>query len=105
MINNHGKYKKVREKEKLYNKIKQNRYINMERVREFFRKLSKGDLKSMGTSALIFLAMFALLFFVGLPMLLVAGLMLIGFDVEPSLKSWLGSVLIVVYLMLINGSK
>jgi len=105
VINNHGKYKKVREKEKLYNKIKQNRYINMERVREFFRKLSKGDLKSMGTSALIFLAMFALLFFVGLPMLLVAGLMLIGFDVELSLKSWLGSVLIVVYLMLINGSK
>lgn len=105
MINNHGKYKKVREKEKLYNKIKQNRYINMERVREFFRKLSKGDLKSMGTSALIFLAMFALLFFIGLPMLLVAGLMLIGFDVELSLKSWLGSVLIVVYLMLINGSK
>ena len=100
-----GNLKKVREKEKLYNKIKQNRYINMERVREFFRKLSKGDLKSMGMSALIFLAMFALLFFVGLPMLLVAGLMLIGFDVELSLKSWLGSVLIVVYLMLINGSK
>lgn len=80
-------------------------YINMERVREFFRKLSKGDLKSMGTSALIFLAMFALLFFIGVPMLLVAGLMLMGFDVEPSLKSWAGSVLIIAYLMLINGSK
>jgi hypothetical protein len=78
----------------------------MERVREFFRKLSRGDLQSMGTSALIFLAMFSLLFFVGLPMLLVAGLMLIGFDVEPSLKSWMGSVLvIIVYLLLINGSK
>ena len=80
-------------------------YINMERVKEFFRKLSRGDLQSMGTSALIFLVVFALLFFVGLPMLLVAGLMLIGFDVELSLKSWVGSVLIIIYLMLINGSK
>jgi hypothetical protein len=66
---------------------------------EVFKMISKGTINSSGTIAVaIILGVLVLAAFALIPMLLIWGLQLMGFGVETSFSSYLGSVLILTYL-------
>jgi hypothetical protein len=66
---------------------------------EVFKMISKGTINSSGAIAMtIILGVLVLAAFALIPMLLIWGLQLMGFGVETSFSSYLGSVLILTYL-------
>ncbi len=66
---------------------------------KIFKKLSEGTINSGGAIAMaIILGVLVLAAFALIPMLLIWGLQLMGFGVETSFSSYVGSVLILTYL-------
>jgi len=66
---------------------------------KILKKLSKGTINSSGAIAVaIILGVLVLAAFALIPMMLIWGLQLMGFGVETSFSSYLGSVLILTYL-------
>ena len=69
-----------------------NKFISM------LKTMSKGDINGMGIGTIAFVAIVALGIIALFPLSLVYGLQLLGLPVVVSFKSWLGSVLIMLFL-------
>ena len=66
---------------------------------KIFKSISEGSLNSAGSIAMVVALCALLVILFGLfPMLLIWGLQLLGFGVTASFKSYIGSVLILIYL-------
>ncbi len=66
---------------------------------EIFKMISQGTINSGGAIAMaIILGVLVLAAFALIPMMLIWGLQLMGFGVETSFSSYIGSVLILTYL-------
>ena len=66
---------------------------------KIFKKIAEGSLNSKGAIArAVILGAFVIVAFALIPMLLIWGLQLMGIGITTSLKSYIGSVLILTYL-------
>jgi len=66
---------------------------------KIFKKIAEGSLNSKGAIAIaVILGAFVIVAFALIPMLLIWGLQLMGIGITTSLKSYIGSVLILTYL-------
>ena len=62
------------------------------------KTMSKGDISGMSIGTIVFVVIVALGIIALFPLTLVWGLQLLGLPVVVSFKSWLGSVLIMLFL-------
>jgi predicted neutral ceramidase superfamily lipid hydrolase len=76
-----------------------NKFISM------LKTMSKGDINGMGIGTIAFVAIVALGIIATFPLILVLGLQLLGLPVTVSFKSWLGSVLIMIFLTVLKSSR
>jgi predicted neutral ceramidase superfamily lipid hydrolase len=76
-----------------------NKFINM------LKTMSKGDINGMGIGTIAFVAIVALGIIATFPLMLVLGLQLLGLPITVSFKSWLGSVLIMIFLTVLKSSR
>jgi predicted neutral ceramidase superfamily lipid hydrolase len=76
-----------------------NKFISM------LKTMSKGDINGMGIGTIAFVAIVALGIIATFPLMLVLGLQLLGLPVTVSFKSWLGSVLIMIFLTVLKSSR
>jgi predicted neutral ceramidase superfamily lipid hydrolase len=76
-----------------------NKFISM------LKTMSKGDINGMGIGTIAFVAIVALGIIATFPLMLVLGLQLLGLPVTVSFKSWLGSVLIMIFLTVLRSSR
>jgi len=66
---------------------------------KIFKKIAEGSLNSKGTIAIaVILGALVIVAFALIPMLLIWGLQLMGIGITTSVKSYIGSVLILTYL-------
>jgi hypothetical protein len=66
---------------------------------KIFKKISEGSLNSGGAIAIaVILGALVVVAFALIPMLLIWGLQLMGFGITTSVKSYIGSLLILTYL-------
>ena len=66
---------------------------------KIFKKIAEGSLNSKGTIAIaVVLGALVIVAFALIPMLLIWGLQLMGIGITTSVKSYIGSVLILTYL-------
>lgn len=66
---------------------------------KIFKKIAEGSLNSKGTIAIaVVLGALVIVAFALIPMLLIWGLQLMGIGITTSVKSYIGSVLILIYL-------
>jgi hypothetical protein len=66
---------------------------------KIFKKIAEGSLNSKGTIAIaVILGALVIVAFALIPMLLIWGLQLMGIGITISVKSYIGSVLILTYL-------
>ena len=70
----------------------------MNKIINFLKTIAKGDVKGMSVLSIVFVVAVALVVIAAFPLTLVWGLQLLGLPVEVSFSSWLGSVLILIYL-------
>jgi hypothetical protein len=76
-----------------------NKFISM------LKTMSKGDINGMGIGTIAFVAIVALGIIATFPLMLVLGLQLLGLPITVSFKSWLGSVLIMIFLAVLKSSR
>ena len=76
-----------------------NKFISM------LKTMSKGDINGMGIGTIAFVAIVALGIIATFPLVLVFGLQLLGLPITVSFKSWLGSVLIMIFLTVFKSSR
>lgn len=76
-----------------------NKFISM------LKTMSKGDINGMGIGTIAFVAIVALGIIATFPLMLVLGLQLLGLPITVSFKSWLGSVLIMIFLTILKSSR
>jgi len=76
-----------------------NKFISM------LKTMSKGDINGMGIGTIAFVAIVALGIIATFPLMLVLGLQLLGLPITVSFKSWLGSVLIMIFLTVLRSSR
>jgi len=76
-----------------------NKFISM------LKTMSKGDINGMGIGTIAFVAIVALGIIATFPLVLVLGLQLLGLPITVSFKSWLGSVLIMIFLTVLRSSR
>jgi|LauGreDrversion4_2_1035121.scaffolds.fasta_scaffold348349_4 hypothetical protein len=76
-----------------------NKFISM------LKTMSKGDINGMGIGTIAFVAIVALGIIATFPLMLVLGLQLLGLPITVSFKSWLGSVLIMIFLTVLKSSR
>jgi hypothetical protein len=76
-----------------------NKFISM------LKTMSKGDINGMGIGTIAFVAIVALGIIATFPLVLVLGLQLLGLPITVSFKSWLGSVLIMIFLTVLKSSR
>ena len=69
------------------------------------KTMSKGDINGMGIGTIAFVAIVALGIIATFPLVLVLGLQLLGLPITVSFKSWLGSVLIMIFLTVLRSSR
>jgi len=69
------------------------------------KTMSKGDINGMGIGTIAFVAIVALGIIATFPLMLVLGLQLLGLPITVSFKSWLGSVLIMIFLTVLKSSR
>jgi len=69
------------------------------------KTMSKGDINGMGIGTIAFVAIVALGIIATFPLVLVLGLQLLGLPITVSFKSWLGSVLIMIFLTVLKSSR
>ena len=70
----------------------------MNKIISKLKTMSQGDVGGMGIGAIAFVVIVALGIIALFPLSLVYGLQLLGLPVVVSFKSWLGSVLIMLFL-------
>ena len=70
----------------------------MNKIISKLKTMSQGDVSGMGIGAIAFVVIVALGIIALFPLTLVYGLQLLGLPVVVSFKSWLGSVLIMLFL-------
>jgi hypothetical protein len=76
-----------------------NKFISM------LKTMSKGDINGMSFGTIAFVAIVALGIIATFPLTLVWGLQLLGLPIAVSFKSWLGSVLIMIFLTVFKSSR
>jgi predicted neutral ceramidase superfamily lipid hydrolase len=77
----------------------------MNKFISILKTMSKGDINGMGIGTIAFVAIVALGIIATFPLMLVLGLQLLGLPVTVSFKSWLGSVLIMIFLTVLKSSR
>ena len=78
---------------------------NMKKFTETLKSLSKGRVEGKSMPAVLILILLGLSVVMSLPLLLIWGLYLIGLPVETSFSSWLGSVLILVFIKIASAKS
>lgn len=77
----------------------------MNKITNFLKSMSKGDIKGMSPFSIVFVIVVALGIIITFPLTLVWGLQLLGLPIEVNFSSWLGSVLILFYLTVRRSSS
>ena len=77
----------------------------MNKIISKLKTMSQGDVSGMGIGTIAFVAIVALGIIATFPLMLVLGLQLLGLPITVSFKSWLGSVLIMIFLTVLRSSR